>query len=68
MKKFLLIVLLFLCMGAKWSITYRVDEKNQRGKPQKTIVTADTSAEAKENFRESHPKATIISITEKRSH
>lgn len=47
-----------------FTITYRIDEGDKRGKPQTTTVLAPDSAKAKEEFRRNNPKATIISCTE----
>ena len=49
----------------QFTITYRIDDGNKRGKEQKTVVTASSSSEAKENFRTENPTAVIISCTEK---
>ncbi len=47
-----------------YSVTYRVDEGNKRGTPQKTTVNAVDSADAKKVFRENNPKAIIIAVSE----
>jgi hypothetical protein len=47
-----------------YTITYRVDEGDKRGKPQTTTVLAENSSKAKEEFRRNNPNATIISCTE----
>lgn len=47
-----------------YTITYRIDEGNKRGKPQKQVIVAASSSKAKESFRTSNPNAVIISCTE----